>query len=244
MPLFAIEDMSKKWVIADIHGCFKTLARLIETHIQPGKEDQFYFLGDYIDRGPASKEVIDFLMHFSTQFQCVFLMGNHEEILLKAHEESNKNSGFFSFISKKPITKSWKVHGGTDTLKSYQITSLKDFDQAHIRWMESLYNFAEEEHFLLAHAGFNFEIDDIFSDTRAMRWVRDFEVDFVKTKNRKVIHGHTPVSLSFIEECIKSNASSFIDLDNGCVYKNHEGRGNLVALELHSMELKVQKNID
>lgn len=236
--------MNRKWVIADIHGCFKTLQKLIETHIQPAENDRFYFLGDYIDRGPNSKGVIDYLLQFSQQFSCTFLMGNHEEMLLKSYQEEIRTQGFFSRFSKKPITESWKVHGGKETLASYETRSLKGLDIAHIEWIKNLPNFAEEDTFLLVHAGFNFKCDNIFEDTESMRWIREFEVDFSKTNNKKVIHGHIPVSLSFIEECIQKNTYSFIDLDNGCVYKNHEGRGNLVALELNSMNLKVQKNID
>ena len=236
--------MQKKWVIADIHGCFKTLEKLIEFHIQPAQNDLFFFLGDYIDRGPKSKEVLDFLMHFSSQFSCSFLMGNHEEMFLKSHQESIQKRGFLSTFSKLPITESWKVHGGKETLDSFDTKTLKNIDEKYIEWLSELPNFIEEDDYLLVHAGFNFKKENIFEDTESMRWIREFEVDFKKTNNKKVIHGHIPVSLSFIEECIQKNTYSFIDLDNGCVYKNYEGRGNLVALELNSMNLKVQKNID
>ncbi|MGN6645368.1 MAG: metallophosphoesterase, partial [Cytophaga sp.] len=53
--------MRRTFVIADIHGCFKTLKALIEDQLQPTNEDQFIFLGDYIDRGPDSKSVINYL---------------------------------------------------------------------------------------------------------------------------------------------------------------------------------------
>ena len=51
--------MRKHWVIPDIHGCARTLHALIEDNIKPTKHDELYFLGDYIDRGPDSKGVID-----------------------------------------------------------------------------------------------------------------------------------------------------------------------------------------
>ena len=53
--------MRKRWVIPDIHGCHKTLKSLIEELIKPSRYDELYFLGDYIDRGPDSQKVIDYI---------------------------------------------------------------------------------------------------------------------------------------------------------------------------------------
>ena len=55
--------MSKRWIIPDIHGCAKTLKVLLENMLTVTKHDQLYFLGDYIDRGPDSKGVLDYLIH-------------------------------------------------------------------------------------------------------------------------------------------------------------------------------------
>ena len=77
-----------------------------------------------------------------------------------------------------------------------------------------------------------------------MRWIRDFTVDLKKTNGKKVIHGHVPVQLDLIRESISNKNYSFIDLDNGCVFKNRKGMGNLIALELTTKELIIQPNID
>ena len=53
--------MRKRWVIPDVHGCVNTLKALIEEQIKPARYDELYFLGDYIDRGPDSRAVIDFI---------------------------------------------------------------------------------------------------------------------------------------------------------------------------------------
>ena len=80
--------MKRTFVIADIHGCNKTLRALIENKLVPSKEDQFIFLGDYIDRGPDTKGVISYLISIKESFRnSVFLRGNHEQMFL----ESNKN---------------------------------------------------------------------------------------------------------------------------------------------------------
>ncbi|MCD4695949.1 MAG: hypothetical protein K8S16_06870, partial [Bacteroidales bacterium] len=78
-----------------------------------------------------------------------------------------------------------------------------------------------------------------------MLWVRDYDIESQKIKNKKIIHGHVPVNLEFIDISIRNNKSyKFIDLDNGCYMTEREGFGNIVALELNSMEYKVQYNLD
>ena len=77
-----------------------------------------------------------------------------------------------------------------------------------------------------------------------MLWIKDFKVDKKKTGSRNVIHGHVPVSLDFIDLLRSGNAYDFIDLDNGIYMANKVGFGNLVALELTTMEMKVQFNVD
>jgi serine/threonine protein phosphatase 1 len=98
--------------------------------------------------------------------------------------------------------------------------------------------------FLLVHAGLNFNIENPFDDEHSMLWIKEYKVDRVKAGFRKLIHGHVPVSLDFIDLLRTSNGFDFIDLDNGIYMPLKEGFGNLVSLELTSMELKVQNNVD
>lgn len=68
--------------VGDIHGQADSLTRLLQT-INPNKDtDTFVFVGDYIDRGPESKRVIDILITLSQHYKCVFLRGNHEDMFL------------------------------------------------------------------------------------------------------------------------------------------------------------------
>ena len=72
--------MRNRWVIPDIHGYLNTLKSLIENRISLTKEDTLYFLGDYIDRGPNSKGVIDYIMSLQDQdYDIHCLRGNHED---------------------------------------------------------------------------------------------------------------------------------------------------------------------
>ena len=76
--------MTKHWVIPDIHGHSGTLQALIEDHVQPSRTDTLYFLGDYIDRGPDAKGVIDYIIHLQQDgYNIRTLKGNHEDFLLR-----------------------------------------------------------------------------------------------------------------------------------------------------------------
>jgi len=77
-----------------------------------------------------------------------------------------------------------------------------------------------------------------------MMWIREFDVDLSKTKGRRVVHGHVPVSLDLIKQTLEQPNFGFIDLDNGCFYRDRPGMGNLVALDLNEGTLIVQPNIE
>lgn len=237
--------MRKHWVIPDIHGCAKTLKALIEEMIKPSKYDWLYFLGDYIDRGPGSKEVIDYLMHLQYEdYNIRTLMGNHEDYMVKAYEEEINLKSVLGIKMKNRKKKEWLFHGGKETMESFQLADLKEFPKKYVDWMRNLEYYIELDNYILVHAGFNFKSETPFEDTDAMLWLRDFDIDSKKVNNKKIIHGHVPVSLEFIDLSIKNKSYKFIDLDNGCYMHEREGYGNLVALELNSLEYKVQYNLD
>lgn len=237
--------MIKKWVIPDIHGCFLTLKTLIENQIKPNKNDHLIFLGDYIDRGPNSKAVIDYIMELQrNEYNITPLMGNHEDYCLRAYNEDSKNKGFLGFRKKTKIQQEWEVYGGKQALESFDVEWPKDIPEKYINWMRNLDYYTEVDEFIIVHAGLNFKNDDPFDDKRAMIWIRDFKVDQAKISNRKVIHGHVPVSLEFIELSINNPDYKFMDLDNGVYFNDRAGYGNLVALELTEMKFTFQSLMD
>ena len=237
--------MKKRWVIPDIHGCVNTLKALIEEQIKPARYDELYFLGDYIDRGPGSQAVIDYIRFLQNdEFSVTALKGNHEDFLVELYdaEMQSKNPWFFRFADRKK--KSWYSIGGRETLKSFGIHSLKEIPPEYIEWMRNLEYYVSLDKFILVHAGLNCKIDDPFTDKRSMLWLRDYDIIPEKTGNRKIIHGHVPVNLQFIDLSIKNSYYNFIDLDNGPYMSGKDGFGNLVALELTAMQMVIQDNRD
>ena len=233
--------MEKIWVIPDIHGCVNTLKQLIENGIQPSKEDKLYFLGDYIDRGPDGKGVIDYIMSLQENgYKIDYLIGNHEYYCMNSFEKDQHR-----FLFKSNIQKEWERYGAKATLASFGVRHPRDIDPKYIEWMKKGKYFIELDKFILVHAGMNFNIQDPFDDTMSMLWVRDFKVDTMKIGGKKIIHGHVPVEHSLIQLFIDSGGYDFIALDNGVYYRDQKvGFGNLKALELNSMELIAQPNVD
>jgi serine/threonine protein phosphatase 1 len=237
--------MPKQWVIPDIHGCYLSLRTLVESQIVPSKDDRIFFLGDFVDRGPDSKGVLDYVIGLQEQgYNILALKGNHEDFFVKAWDEEKDLKSFLVFKQANKSKNQWLKHGGIEAMQSFGTDNLLSVPGHYIEWMRNLPLYHELDKFVLVHAGLNFEAENPYSDTHSMLWMREFKVRPHKIAFRRVIHGHVPVSLDFIDLTIKSGSYPFIDLDNGCYMSNRSGFGNLVALELGSMELKVQPNID
>lgn len=233
--------MKRRWVIPDIHGFVNTLKSLVESVIQITDDDSLYFLGDYIDRGPDSKGVIDYIMSLKNQgIDVHYLIGNHEDYCIRAFELDKKR-----WIGKSSVHKEWERYGSKATLASFGVSRPRNIDEKYIEWMKNGKYFIELDKYILVHAGMNFNIQNPFEDFRSMMWIRDFKIDTVKTGGKKIVHGHVPVDYSLIETFIQSDSYNFIALDNGVYYKDSkEGFGNLMAFNIDTLELWAQPNID
>jgi len=234
----------KRWVIPDIHGYAKTLKALL-AQIRPAKEDHLIFLGDYIDRGPDSKSVIDEIMRLQNDgYKVTPLLGNHEEFLLRNYNYAQENRGILGKLKPNRIKKEWFEFGGKDTLKSFGIRSVGRIPSKYIEWMNKLELYLEFKDYVIVHAGLNFKNDDVFKDKQTMLWAKEFKIIPSKIGYRQLIHGHTPVDLEYIHHCINLEKHDFLDLDNGVYMDKKMGFGNLLAFELNSRLLITQHNED
>lgn len=233
------------WVIPDIHGCLITFRHMVEKEINLQKNDQLFILGDFIDRGPDSKGVIDYIMKLEKRgFMVTTIKGNHEDYMLKAIEEDKKPGFFDRLMGKNRTHKEWFRFGGEETVKSFEVTRPGEIPMQYVDWLSNLPVYSSWQNYLIVHAGFNFKNDNIFEDEHAMMWIKDFDIDPEKLNGKKIVHGHVPVELEFIFTCVGSSHFNFIALDNGVYMSNRPGYGNLTALELNKMDLKVIPNMD
>lgn len=131
--------MSKSIVaIGDIHGCVQSLKALWKK-LEPYKDHTHVFIGDYIDRGPDSKGVVDFLLEVQDERESVFLKGNHELMLLNSLSTVNK--------------KHWILNGGQTTLDSYNIEYAHGLPDNHLEFYLGLKLYYETDDYFFVHAG-------------------------------------------------------------------------------------------
>ena len=219
----------RTFVIGDIHGCAATLRRLVEELLRPLPADRIFLLGDLIDRGPDSKGVLDYIFELRERgLPVTSIRGNHEEMYLRAGIDD-----FFLQL--------WKANGGLATLASFQADHSSEIPRIYHDALKSLPHYILLPDFVLVHAGLNFDTPYPFDDTEAMLWTRSPSVDRQRIGNRRLICGHTPVTCGQLEASLDN---SKIMLDNGCVFSSLPDMGNLAALELESMALYLQPNID
>lgn len=128
------------FVIGDLHGGLKALKDVLKK-VPYKPQDLFIFLGDYVDGWSDSAKLIDFLMVFSKNQPCVFLRGNHDELLC-------------SYLKTNTYNEMWLKHGGQSSLDAYKTLSSKKKEE-HISFLESLDNYyLDKQNRLFVHAGF------------------------------------------------------------------------------------------
>ncbi len=221
--------MARSYIIGDIHGCSKTFKKLIIEKIAIKNTDKIYCIGDYVDRGPDSKGVIDFILQLRRKGYHIHTMrGNHEQLLLDSLQDKK------SFLH-------WTKNGGDKSLESFKIDSIKKLKSVYLNFLKRTKFYIQTKDFLLVHAGLNFSADNPLADKYSMLWIRNFSVDTSYLKGRILIHGHTPKTTEYI---ISQKFESPINLDGGCVFKNIEGYGSLFALNFNEKKLIEVKNID
>ena len=222
--------MSRRFAIGDVHGCSRTLRRLVEQGIGLTRADELYLLGDLIDRGPDTKGVLDFIFELrESGFNVVSVRGNHEQMCLHAGESLES-------------LEMWLANGGLATLRSFDIESPDGIPRQYRSFLRSLPYYILLDGFVIVHASLNFDRSDPFTDREAMLWQRECDVDPARTGGRRLVSGHTPVTRQQLEASL---ATDRIQVDNGCVFAaERPGLGSLAALELDTLSVVYQENID
>jgi len=221
--------MRRLIAIGDIHGHRLKLETLLDT-IQPTSDDQLVFLGDYVDRGPDSRGVIDKLLSFQEEFpHTVFLRGNHEQLLLDALIEKGIRTGptlrdlsaWYRQTAKGTDVQLFIANGGDKTMDSYRWEW--NLPSGHIAFLEGSMPWWRYAEFLFVHAGcLNVEPEEL--DPWVLLWSRfcgpgtDGEIQVV---------GHTPLE----NEYPKLEQGKYW-LDTGCAYD-----GPLSACDVLTMEI-------
>jgi len=211
---------SRTFVVGDVHGCVDEMQCLLDA-LQPGAGDTICFLGDYIDRGPSARGVIDRLIRLRDEGPtCVFLKGNHEDMFLAFLGWSGRHGEAFLW------------NGGGATLASYGLAHLpaaavaERLPTAHREFLLSLQTRVYLGRFLCVHAGVRptRPLDAQAEDD--LLWIREEFIAAPHPFPYTVLYGHTP------QRTVRLHLPYKIGLDTGLVYGNQ-----LSCLELHSGDL-------
>lgn len=229
--------MPKKYAISDIHGCAKTFKALLE-QIAFSTADQLYLLGDYIDRGPDTKGVIDTILGLQASGHAVYcLRGNHEQLFL---------DGFTDV----PTYWTWRQNGGEAMLKSYGVAIAENIPPDHLQFLRGLAWHFEIDNYILVHGGVDFtRADDPLGDPVRLLWLRNWHhlIDYAWLGNRYIIHGHTPAKgVEILKQFTDFETKRWLDIDAGCFIKRERaaGYGYLCAFEMTEKQLFFQRNLD
>lgn len=191
------------FAIGDIHGCLDKLFELLDQchRLAKGRPSTFIFLGDYIDRGPDSRGVVQTVMDMTAAEpeRVITLAGNHEELLGLTDTSAGMGR--------------WLANGGSATLRSYGVTSPKDLPPAHLAFLRGLRTFHDDGVRLFVHAGIRPGIPMEKQTRDDLLWIREPFLSSTADHGRLICHGHTPTRGSLPN--IKPNR---VNVDTGAVF--------------------------
>jgi serine/threonine protein phosphatase 1 len=225
--------MNRTLAIGDIHGGLKALVQLFE-RIQLKQNDNLIFLGDYVDGWSDSANVVTYLIELSKQNTCIFLRGNHDDLV---HQ----------WLKTGDFNEQWLKHGGQTSIDSYQNLS-EEVIETHILFFEQMQNFyVDKKNRLFVHAGFtNLHGPKEEYYSKLCYWDRTlWETALSLDKTLPLTHkfyparlqlfneifiGHTPVTRIYETNPVKM--ANVWNLDTGAAFK-----GKLSAFDVNSQKV-------
>ena len=228
------------FVIGDLHGCHSETAILCEflkIEQKVAEKDLVVFIGDYIDRGPASKEVISLMMSCQKEMpQTIFLKGNHEDMLLDYLGLEGTNGG------------AYLQNGGVETFRSYGIDPflspeeiLIQFPKDHLSFIANLERMIIAGEYVITHAGLDPLRDLRLQLDHDLFWIRDEFIQNIHNFGKTVVFGHTcfqdlffhlPYKLGIDTALVYGNKLSCVELQSGEVFQIDHGSRRIKASNL------------
>ncbi|MGG4143103.1 metallophosphoesterase family protein [Paenibacillus algorifonticola] len=224
-------NVERTLVISDIHGCYREFIELLEKVDYRSVRDRLILLGDYVSRGPESKEVVDLVMHLVQEQGAIALQGNHDHRFVRVVENRASEKEIITFFEK----------GGSETLQSYCKTTksngldhLKEVRDvimgelsSHMDFLKNLPCYYEDNDYIYVHAGLNPLVSQLSEqNVHDLLYIKE---EFYRNKTRMekvVVFGHT-VTKDIHGSCEIWLGGDKIGIDGGCSFG-----GQLNCLEL------------
>jgi len=210
----------RQLVVGDIHGGFRALKEVMKL-VKPKEDDTFIFVGDYVDGWSENAETVRYLLQFSAEYTCIFIRGNHDELL-------------YNYLKGKESSPMWLNHGGQSSIDSYAKLSETEKEQ-HIQFFENLQNFyIDQDNKLFLHAGFTdqkgpqyeYFPNTVYWDRTLWEMVCALDLNLVKEDDKypkrlklfnHIYIGHTPVTrIGFTKPVTFANVTN---VDTGAAFK-------------------------
>lgn len=191
------------YAIGDIHGSYSKLARLLghcQRHCGEAAS-RHVFVGDYVDRGRHSRDVVTLLMQMQAEAPetVVCLRGNHEEMLISASK--NRDAAM------------WLMNGGHETLDSYGVENAESIPADHLAWFKNLPFAISDGKRFFVHAGIRPGVPLQEQKKEVMLWIREPFLSDPRDHGQYIVHGHTPVEIGKPE-----HLRNRLNLDTGAVF--------------------------
>lgn len=213
--------MNRIIMISDIHGCIREFNQLLDKMAYNSMDDQLVLLGDYVDRGTSSKEVVERVMELVDEHHAIALRGNHDQRFVDLMKNDSHE-----------IRLKFKEHGGIATLQSYcaieQEMTVDEIDKAiehiqlncssHIDFLRSLPLYYEDNDHIYVHAGINPKFSDWkYQPDHDFMYIKHEFISSNLTLTKKVVFGHTITKDIHGRSDIWFGADK-IGIDGGCAY--------------------------
>jgi serine/threonine protein phosphatase 1 len=198
---------SVTFAIGDVHGCFGELDSLIATCdlLSEAEDARFVFIGDYVDRGPDTRKVIEFLIQSqhreAGRFIC--LRGNHEAMLIDAASKKRSDLDLMN----------WLENGGEQTLDSYGVNDPGALPADHLAWIKALPLKYYDQNRLYVHAGIRPGVSIVDQSEKDLLWIREPFLSCDDDHGAFVVHGHTPTDSGLPD--LRSNR---LNIDTGACF--------------------------
>ncbi len=166
--------------IGDIHGCDAALTTLLRA-LSIAKSDTVVVLGDAIDRGPGSKQVVERLLRLARECRLIFILGNHEEMLLDSLTE----------VSDRSAVLAWLQYGGAETLQSYG-GDPENIPVEHVEFFRSAVNFLQTDRDIFIHANLEPGVPLDQQQVEWLRWTHLTGLEEPHSSGKRIVCGHTP----------------------------------------------------
>ncbi|GAB3332262.1 metallophosphoesterase family protein [Hymenobacter humi] len=221
----------RRFATTDLHGCLQTFRYLVEQELRLTPADELYLLGDYVNKGPDSRGVLDYLMHLqATGYRVHCLRGNHDQALLDA----SRHRWRWDWMGPR---------GRLPTLRSFGVRRMADIPPLYLNWLAALPYEIELPDFVLVHAGYNFALPpaEMRSDLSSMLNIKKFVFDPSRLAGKRLLHGHVPTPTAQVRAKAALHPGA-LGLDTGCVYRHNPELAHLAALNLDTWELALVPN--